>query len=97
MKQPGGCNPSRCSASYPWRCSWPGADGLKGMLSYQREKKSGGGYNEVIIDAQEANWRLPQIVEAIFETQVCPQAVTGTDQVALSVPHVSASWQCHMK
>ena len=47
------------------------------MLEYQREKKGGGGYNEVIVDAQEAGWQLPQMVEAIFETQV-PLTVVGT-------------------
>eukprot|EP00966_Prymnesium_polylepis_P269142 6217456-Prymnesium_polylepis.2 len=67
MKQPGGCNPSPCSAGYPWRCSWP-AHMLKDMLMYQRERKRGGGYNEVIVDAEDKMWKLPEMVEAIFET-----------------------------
>jgi len=65
MKFSNGCNPSPCSTSYPWKCSWH-AHHLKEMMEYQRVRKGGGGYNEVIVSAH--NWTLPAIIEGIFET-----------------------------
>lgn len=48
---PGGCNPTACSEAYPWRCSWQGPDLLRGMMTYHRTRKRGGGYNECIVRA----------------------------------------------
>ena len=41
---------------------------LKEMLTYQRVRKGSVGYNEVIVDAQEESWRMPELIEGIFET-----------------------------
>ena len=50
MKQPRGCNPKACTPTSPFGCSWHGAEGLPGMLQYQRGHKGGGGYNEVVLE-----------------------------------------------
>ena len=64
MNIDGGCRPTACVPTYPWKCSWHGASGLEGMMWAQRKWKKGRGYNEVVLDTR--NWTRGG-VEAIFE------------------------------
>lgn len=64
MKQLDGCNPNPCTMESPWRCSWR-PNMLKEMMEYQRVRKGGGGYNEVIVSG--LDWVLPEMIEAVVE------------------------------
>ena len=75
MKAPKGCNPKACTPSSPFGCSWHGAEGLPGMLQYQRALKHGLGYNEVVLEGHSGppnfklGWPLPEMIEAFYETR----------------------------
>lgn len=75
MKIAGGCNPSACTPSYPWKCSWHGNATLGDMMLYQQTRKRGGGYNEVLVSGH--NWPLPHMIEAFFEARPNDMFVRG--------------------
>ena len=58
------CDPKRGTKN--WGCSWHGVDNLHLMMEQQTIVRAGGGYNEVLLDAQPWVAHLPSTIEAMF-------------------------------